>query len=446
MMQSPKALGSIFCLGCGDMRILVTGANGFIAREIIVKLAMSGHDIIACVHHRIFKNIPHSYSFRIDFIRATSIDCWLPHLNNIDVVINCVGVFQTRREETMWAIHFAAPKALFAACAMLKIKKIIQISALGIDKVKTPYAGSKLAMEEYLQGLNIPSTIIRPGFVYGKGSYGGSSFFRGLAGLPFIVPLPGHAEQLQQPIHVDDLTVIVEKALFLPGKQMLLAVGAEKLSLKDVLGKLRRWLGFKPAYLFPVPDRIIQLGAKIGNFIPNSPVSDTGIKMISVDNTATPMQEKNLQENLHFRPRGFTEGLKGMVSSVQDRWHARLYFLRPLLRLSIALLWLFSGISSIISASSPFVFNMMMQAKIPFSLQHIVLYFFSIVDILLGLATLFNFRLLLTGFLQCLLILSYTLFISFLLPEYWLHPFAPIAKNIPILIAILIMMALEDGR
>lgn len=428
------------------MRILITGANGFIAREIIARLATSGHDIIACVHHTLLENIPHTRLFKANFNKAITPEYWLPHLTDIDAVINCVGVFQTTKEKTMWNIHFEAPKALFDACAKQGIKKVIQISALGVDKVDVPYATSKLALEEYLQTLDINYTIIRPGFVYGKGSYGGSSLFRGLAGLPFVIPLPGRAEQLQQPIHVDDLTFIIEQALTLSGKQILFAVGKEKLSVKNLLIKLRAWLGFKKAKTLSVPDSFIQLGSKIGNFIPNSPISETGIKMMSVDNVASATEEKNLEDTIHFKPRGFTEGLNGMVSSVQDRWHARLYFLRPLLRLSIAFIWLFSGIICLLPISLPISFDMLSEAKIPLAYQTFLLYLFSTIDILLGLATLFNYRLLLIGSLQCFFILFYTLLITFLLPVYWLHPFAPIAKNIPLLVAILIMMALESER
>jgi nucleoside-diphosphate-sugar epimerase len=428
------------------MRILVVGANGFIAREIIARLAMSGHDIVACVHSKLLENVPHSCSFKVTFTNATTPEYWLPYLEDIDVVINCVGVFQTINEKTMWNIHYEAPKALFAASSILNIKKIIHISALGIDKVNIPYATSKLAIEAYIQSLDIASTIIRPGLVYGKGSYGGTSLFRGLAGLPFILPLPGNAKQLQQPIHVDDLTRIVEKILVLPGKQMLCAVGTENLSIQNVLMKLRNWLGFKKAYVLSLPNCMIRMGAKIGNLIPNSPLSETGIKMLSVDNTATKEQEKKLQDVIHFKPRGFTEGLNGMVSSVQDRWHARLYFLRPLLRISIAFIWIFSGIISIVPGTLAISFDLMAQSNIPMPLQPFVLYLLAGIDILLGLATLLNIRLLVTGSIQCFLIIMYTILISFFFPVYWLHPFAPIAKNIPILVGVLVMMALGSER
>jgi nucleoside-diphosphate-sugar epimerase len=428
------------------MRILITGANGFIAREIIARLTTSGHEMVACVHNKLLENIPHVRLFKADFTKATTPEYWLPHLKDIDAVINCVGVFQTTQEKTMWNIHYEAPKALFEACAKQKIKKIIQLSALGVDKVDVPYAKSKLAIDQYLQTLDIDSTVIRPGLVYGKGSYGGSSLFRGLAGLPFILPLPGRGEQLQQPIHTDDLTLIVEKSLTFPGKQMLCAVGEEKISVKNLLIKLRNWLGFKKAWTLIVPDIFIKLGAKLGNYIPNSPMSETGIKMMAVDNTANESELKNLENIIQIKPRGFTQGLNGMISSVQDRWHARLYFLRPLLRLSIAFIWIFSGIVSLLPVSSSISFDLMTQTKIPLTFQPLVLYSASALDILLGIATLFNYRLLLVGSFQCLIILLYTAIISYFIPIYWLHPFTPIAKNIPLLIAILIMMALESER
>lgn len=428
------------------MRVLVTGANGFIAREIIARLSLSSHEIIACVHHKILENVPHARCFKADFTKAITPEFWETHLKDVDVVINCVGIFQALQEKNMWRIHTEGPKALFKACEKLKLKKIIQISALGIDKVETPYATSKLALETYLQTLNIESTIIRPALVYGKGSYGGTSLFRGLAGLPFILPLPGHAEKIQQPIHIDDLTLIVEKALTLPGKQLICAVGSEKLSIKNTLIKLRSWLGFKKAFVISIPQILIRIGAKMGNWIPNSPMSETGIKMMSVDLIASDQEENNCHQLTHIKPRGFTEGLSSMVSSVQDRWHARLYFLRPLLRLSIAFIWLFSGIISMLPASLPISYDLMSQSNIPSYIQPYIIYLFSLLDILLGLATLFNFKLLMAGFLQIFFIIFYTVFISYFLPHYWLHPFAPIAKNIPLLIATCVMLTLESER
>lgn len=428
------------------MRILITGANGFIAREIIARLFQAGHEIVACVHRTLLENVPHTRVFKADFTKSIHPEFWLPYLKDIDVVINCVGVFQTLQEKNIWKIHYEAPRALFEACVKNNIKKIIHISILGADKVDVPYATSKLAIDNYLQTLAIDSTIIRPAVVYGKGSYGGTSLFRGLAGFPFILPVPGRAEQLQQPIHIDDLSLIVEKALTLPGKQLWHAVGEEKISIKNMLIKLRTWLGFKEVKLFSIPEILLRLGAKIGNYIPNSPMSETGIKMMTLDIVASEQELENLKRATQIKPRGYTDGLKGMVSSVQDRWHARLYFLRPLLRISIAFIFLLSGILCLLPTTFTLSMDFMMRAHIPLIFRPAILYICSGFDIILGLATLLNYRLIVIGFIQCVMIVIYTLVLSFLFPMYWLDPLGALAKNIPILVAILAMMALESER
>lgn len=99
-------------------------------------------------------------------------------------MINCVGVFQTRKKSDSHTIHYKTPKALFDACLKADVKKITHISALGIDAAEITYASTKRKAEEYLTSLPIDSAIVRPSLVYGRGSYGGSSLFRGFLAYP----------------------------------------------------------------------------------------------------------------------------------------------------------------------------------------------------------------------------------------------------------------------
>ena len=67
-------------------------------------------------------------------------------------------------------------------------------------------------------------------------------------------------------------------------------------------------------------------------------------------------------------------------------------------------------------------------------------------DIAIGIAVLLRYRMILTGLLQLAVMGTYTVLISRYLPEYWLHPYGPISKNIPFLVAVLILMAVSDKR
>jgi hypothetical protein len=92
----------------------------------------------------------------------------------------------------MDAVHVEMPHALHAAAAAAGVARIVLISAISArDDVDTDYSRSKLAGERALRGSGVAWTILRPSLVYGDGSYGGTSLLRGMAALPWCVPLPG---------------------------------------------------------------------------------------------------------------------------------------------------------------------------------------------------------------------------------------------------------------
>ncbi len=102
-------------------------------------------------------------------------------------------------------------------------------------------------------------------------------------------------------------------------------------------------------------------------------------------------------------------------------------------RLALAAVWLATGILSL--GIYPQADSLMLLAHVGLYgyTALIALYLAASMDIALGLLTLFAPRKTLWQF-QAALIIVYTLVISIFLPEFWLHPFGPILKNLPILI------------
>ncbi|HEX2548971.1 MAG TPA: NAD(P)H-binding protein [Gammaproteobacteria bacterium] len=432
------------------MNILVTGGTGFIASQIVTDLLAVGHSVTLAVRNAALakQQFPHSPVIICDFIKDTNPEIWLPRLKNIDVIINCVGILHHPREKIIWAIHYDTPRALFDACTKSSVKKIIQISALGIDQVDVPYAKSKKAAEEYLLTLSIPSIILRPSLVYGKGSYGGTSLFRGLSGLPYIIPVPGKGDQQFQPILLNDLSKVILNLLEKPQKThlRLSAVGPQTIHLKNILTQLRTWLTFKKAIIISMPLFFIKLGSVIGNLLPNSSLNRNSYNLLLKNNIASEKDANTFREHLDFSPKTFDEGLYNQPSTVQDHWHARLYFLKPLLQYSIAFIWIWSGIASAFLFPKESSLALLSAMDVPKDWQSIFLYGASGVDILLGLCTLCSIQLKKVGILQCLFIVIYTIIITIKAPHLWLEPFMPIAKNIPLLVATFIMLALESDR
>jgi hypothetical protein len=103
-----------------------------------------------------------------------------------------------------------------------------------------------------------------------------------------------------------------------------------------------------------------------------------------------------------------------------------------LVRSSVAIVWLITGVLSLGIYPQVDSFALLARIGIEGSVALVALYLGSTTDILFGLMTLFSPSKTLWQ-AQALLVMTYTMVISIWLPEFWLHPFGPILKNIPFL-------------
>ncbi|AIY41570.1 hypothetical protein LT85_2412 [Collimonas arenae] len=111
-----------------------------------------------------------------------------------------------------------------------------------------------------------------------------------------------------------------------------------------------------------------------------------------------------------------------------------------LMRLVLAIVWLVTGVLSICNRQDSLA--LLTPVGLAGSMALAALYLAAGLDILLGLLTLFRHGRLLWAIQACL-ILAYTLIISVWLPQYLLHPFGPILKNLPILLMLWLLYKYE---
>ena len=117
-----------------------------------------------------------------------------------------------------------------------------------------------------------------------------------------------------------------------------------------------------------------------------------------------------------------------------------------LLRISVAFMWLMSGVVSLQPYSTSSSLNLMRHIGVPASLAPMVLIGAAVLDIALGLLTLLPRRVPFLWGAQILLVSIYTAIISVFLPELWLEPFGPVVKNVPILALLLLLNSMEVRR
>jgi len=423
------------------MKILLTGATGFIGWFIFQALRARGHELVACVRNPTSVWLAGAEIIQTDFAHDCEVNDWLPRLRDIDVVINAVGIIRETPGQHFEALHHRAPAALFQACAQAGVKRVIQISALGADAgAETAYHLSKRAADEMLMRLDLAWYVLRPSIVYGPRA-ASFTLFRAMAALP-VTPLPEGGEQLIQPIHIEDLSRAVVQCAEgkIVGRQVINAVGPTPLSLRDFLTQLRQGLDGGNLRVLPIPATVALPLAAVNEIFTASPLTRDSLRMLRRGNHA---QVQPFIDTFGFTPSTVAEKLAPPAEA--DLWQARLYFLRPLLRLSIAFTWLSAGLVSAFLYPTAQSYAMLHTLGATDWIAPFLLYGAAGLDILLGLATLSARWVRLAGMMQIAVMLTYTAIITVFLPEYWLHPFGPVVKNLPLLAATLIMLAMEKN-
>ncbi|MEH6348244.1 MAG: DoxX-like family protein [Bermanella sp.] len=114
-------------------------------------------------------------------------------------------------------------------------------------------------------------------------------------------------------------------------------------------------------------------------------------------------------------------------------------------KLSLSFLWIFTGITSIYFSSET-GYEILAQGGITGLSAKTLLTSGSVMDIVLGVWILTHFYTRWCYITQLAIIIIYSFLLSYIAPEFWLHPFGPITKNLPIIALILFMLTTEDKK
>jgi uncharacterized protein YbjT (DUF2867 family) len=425
------------------VRVLVTGASGFIGRAVAQALLRQGHEVVCAARRPQPLGDGACETLAVDLARVPNVGWWLPRLAGVHAVVNAVGILREQGGQTFRALHTDAPIELFKACAQRGVRVVVQISALGADEsAESRYHLSKKAADDVLRELRLSAAIVQPSIVYGEAG-ASARLFNQLAALP-LVAMPQRGAMLVQPVHLDDVVAGVLSLLQSPpGEiQTIPFVGPRALALRDYLQELRRLLQIGGRLLvLPLPAFLFRWGAAIASRLPGSFLDTETAGMLLRGNSAP---SEAFERVLGRAPKP----VQRFIAPEQVRrvrTEAVLGAWMPVLRVTIALLWIWTGIVSL--GLYPVQDSMALLARVGLhgTMATLALYGAAALDLLLGVLTLVvpARRRNVVWAAQLLLIGGYTVLITLFLPEYWLHPYGPISKNLPLMAAICLAWTLE---
>lgn len=428
------------------MRVLVTGASGLIGASLCARLAADGYEIVRVLHRAgtaPFTGLP---PVLLDMAKALRTQDWTPHLIGVDAVVNCAGVLQDSTQESTGGVHAGGASALFAACEQAGVRKVIHFSAIGVDRLQpSAFSATKLAGDQALMARDLDWVILRPSVVLGRPAFGASALFRGLAALPLLPVMPSTGRL--QVVQLDDVIATVLHFLR-PDSASHLALdlaGPEALPMSKVVGLYRRWLGSRPAGEFTLPGSVAAGLYRVGDAAAllgwRPPMRSNAAKEIvrgAVGDpqawiTATGIQPSSLEAALKLNP-----------ATVQERWFARLYFVKPAIFTVLPFFWIMTGIISVTTGWRRGVDLLVGTAIGPLAEPAVIAG--ALADMAVGALIAWRPTSRLGLFGAIAVALFYAIAGTMLRPELWNEPLGPFLKILPILVLHFVALAVLEER
>mgnify|MGYP001032845270 CR=1 FL=1 len=266
----------------------VFGGAGFIGRHVVQRLAkqgygvrIAGRDTEKAGRLRTLGDVGQVVPVRAAVTDDASV---ARTVAGADVVVNLVGILFERKSGDFQRIHAEGAGRIARLAAAAGVRRLVQISAIGADPgSQSLYARSKGEGEQAVAAAFPGATILRPSVVFGPDD----QFFNRFAGLAAMLPvMPVVEGQTRfQPIYVGDVADAVMAAITrddAAGRVYELG-GPQVMTMRQVLEFVLEHT-HRRRLMLPVPQALAALQARLGEWLPNPPLTRDQLILLKRDN------------------------------------------------------------------------------------------------------------------------------------------------------------------
>ncbi|PKK84935.1 MAG: NAD-dependent dehydratase [candidate division Zixibacteria bacterium HGW-Zixibacteria-1] len=269
------------------MKIAVTGASGFIGRNLVAELSGRGHSL-RLLSHRRQPAADSGHSVEIVEANVHDSDSLSEAFKNIEVVYHLVGIIAETRRLTFDKTVVEGTYNVVSACREQGVKRLIYLSAAGASAdARSKYHQSKWKAEEAVRNSGLDYTIFRPSVVFGEGD-GFVGMLVGMIGRFPLIPVIGNGRYELQPVYINDLTKVMSDTL--ENRQTVNRIfeigGPEVLEYRQIITILKRVLNKRRGSLY-LPLWLMKINAAIlEKIMKPAPVTKDQLIMLEAGNRA----------------------------------------------------------------------------------------------------------------------------------------------------------------
>jgi uncharacterized protein YbjT (DUF2867 family) len=253
------------------VKVLVTGATGFVGPAVANAIVDAGHEV------RVFERKPGAW--RKAGIRCqeavqgdmTDADSLRRAAEGVDVVVHLVAIRQGRREQFQRVMIDGTRNLLAASTG---VRRFVLMSALGTTeetKDLVPYYGAKWQEEQDVKASGLEHVIFRPSFIFGRDG-GILPTFLKLARLSPVTGIVGSGKQRIQPIWLDDVAAYFAASLEKPeaADRTFELGGPDVVDWDDLWARIRRTLGIRRRPTMHLPTGLMRIPATVTERLPGN--------------------------------------------------------------------------------------------------------------------------------------------------------------------------------
>ena len=284
------------------MLVLVTGATGFLGRNVVEELLARHHQVRCLVHSPGRERLFGKRDVEIHYGNVLDADSLQQAMYDVQSVVHLVGIIRQRCSSTFDLVHRQGTANVVEAAGNSGVREIIYVSALGAAfNPAYPYYYSKRQAEQRVINSGLGYTILRPSVIFGKGD----EFLTALAGLVRlgpITPVIGGGRNRMQPVAVEDVARCVSGSVgnsLVKGKVLSLG-GPDRLNYNELIDEVAFAMGRRARRLNVPTFLAYPAVAVFEGLLPRPPLTTTQLKMLGIRNVA---EGNDIEDEFGFTPR-----------------------------------------------------------------------------------------------------------------------------------------------